>query len=262
MNDQERLAGYVDVWWIAIDDFTKLLETIPPEQWATETDLAGWDVRASAAHTAHLESILAGAPEETVEVGEPDHVTSLMGLYTEQGVVARRERSTDALINEIRSAATSRHTALLADPPTDGTAKPPRIFGGIGWDWERLLRNRPLDVWMHEQDIRRLSTGPATWTRHRPSTPPTTCSRAWRGCSANGGATGNGMLSVVLDVSGSAPHAVEMGADRRAVEVPLPDQPTARLTMDRETFIVIAGLLATPGPARWRSRETKRSRAL
>ena len=136
MNDQERLAGYVDIWWTAIDNFTKVLETIPPEQWATQTDLAGWDVQAIAAHTAHLESILAGAPEETVDVGEPDHVTGLMGLYTEQGVVARRGRSTDELINEIRSAATSRHTALLADPPTDGAARPARTFGGIGWDWE------------------------------------------------------------------------------------------------------------------------------
>ena len=54
--------------------------------------------------------------------------------------------------------------------------------------------------------------------------------------------------SVVLDVSGSAPHAVEMGADGRAVEVPLPDQPTARLTMDRETFIVIAGGRRDPEP--------------
>ena len=78
-----------------------------------------------------------------------------MGLYTEQGVVARRDATPDELINEIREAATARHTALLADPPTDGSAKPERIFGGIPWDWQTLLRNRPLDVWMHEQDVRR-----------------------------------------------------------------------------------------------------------
>ena len=99
--------------------------------------------------------MLAGNPEETVEVGEPDHARSLMGLYTEQGVVARRDRTADELIHEIREAATKRHTALLADPPTDGSAKPDRIFGGVGWDWQTLLRNRPLDLWMHEQDVRR-----------------------------------------------------------------------------------------------------------
>ena len=116
MTDQERLAGYVDVWWRAINDFTALLEKIPSEQWSTPTDLAGWDVRAVAAHIAHLEGVLAGNPEETVDVGEPEHVTGLMGLYTEQGVVARSKRSPDDLINEIREAATRRHTALVADP--------------------------------------------------------------------------------------------------------------------------------------------------
>ena len=155
MTDQERLGNYVEVWWRTINDFTALLEKIPAEQWSTPTDLPGWDVQAVAAHVAHLEGILAGAPEETIDVGEPAHVSSLMGLYTEQGVLARREHSPDDLINEIRTAATARHTALLADPPNDGTAKPTRIFGGVPWNWETLLRNRPLDIWMHEQDIRR-----------------------------------------------------------------------------------------------------------
>ena len=78
-----------------------------------------------------------------------------MGLYTEIGVVNRRDASADAIINEIREAVTKRHTALLADPPTDGDAKPELIFGGVPWSWRTLLRNRPLDVWMHEQDVRR-----------------------------------------------------------------------------------------------------------
>ena len=42
-DDQARLRGYVEVWWRAVNDFTGLLE-LPPEQWATPTDLPGWDV--------------------------------------------------------------------------------------------------------------------------------------------------------------------------------------------------------------------------
>ncbi len=94
-----------------------------------------------------------------------------MGMYTEIGVVNRREASADAIINEIREATTRRHTALLADPPTDGDAKPETIFGGVPWSWRLLLRNRPLDVWMHEQDVRRavgrpggMDTAPAQHT--------------------------------------------------------------------------------------------------
>ena len=151
-DDAARLAGYVDVWWQACDDFTTLLEKVQAEQWSTPTDLPGWDVHAVVAHTAHLEAVLAGAPEETVAIGEPSHVRGVLGAYTEQGVVARRDRTPDELITEIRESTTTRHTALLSDPPTDASARPERIFGGVPWTWERLLRNRPLDVWMHEQD--------------------------------------------------------------------------------------------------------------
>ena len=246
MNDQERLAGYVDIWWQAIDDLTSLLERIPAEQWSTPTDLEGWDVHAVAAHTAHLESVLAGAPEETVDVGEPDHVTGLMGLYTEQGVVARRDRTPDELINEIREAATRRHTALVADPPTDGRAKPDRIFGGLGWDWDTLLRNRPLDVWMHEQDVRRAVDRPGNLDS--PAAIHTVDylaeSLGYVLAKRVGAAPGT---SVLLDVTGHDPVAFGVGDDgrgRRLTEQP--SQPTVSIGTDRESFAVLAGGRRTP----------------
>src|SRR4029079_13552107 len=132
----------VAIWWLAINDFLDLLEELPDEEWATPTDLAGWDVRACAAHTAHLESILAGNPEENADVGQPPHVRSPMGLYTEIGVANRREASPDGIINELREVATKRHTTLLADPPTDGEALPEAVFGGAPWTLRRLLPTR------------------------------------------------------------------------------------------------------------------------
>ena len=110
-------------------------------------------------------------PAAGAHVGEPPHVNGFMGLYTEIGVVNRRDASADSIINEIREATTARHTALLADPPTDGNASHEHIFGGVPWTIRVLLRNRPLDVWMHEQDIRRavgqpggMDTAPARHT--------------------------------------------------------------------------------------------------
>ena len=58
-DDQDLLSGYADVWWQAIDDFTRLLESLDPEDWDRPTDLAGWDVRAVASHVAHLERVRA-----------------------------------------------------------------------------------------------------------------------------------------------------------------------------------------------------------
>jgi uncharacterized protein (TIGR03083 family) len=241
MTDRERLAEYVDIWWESVNDFLDLLEQVPADQWATPTDLPGWDVHAVAAHIAHLEAILAGSPEETVEIGEPGHVTGLLGMYTEQGVVARRGRTPDELINEIREAATARHTALLADPPTDPSARPERIFGGVPWDWNRLLRNRPLDVWMHEQDVRRalampgnLDSAAAIHTADylMESLPYVVGKRA----QAPVGSV------VRLEVAGHAPVTVVVGEDGRGRRATTEDgEPTVTLAMDRETFVLLAG---------------------
>jgi len=241
MSDQERLAGYIEVWWEAINDFTRLLERLTPEQWAAPTDLPGWDVRAVASHVAHLEGILAGGPEEAAEVGEPPHVTGFMGLYTEIGVVNRRETGPDAIINEIRESATSRHTALLADPPTDGSAKPEVIFGGVPWDWETLLRNRPLDVWMHEQDVRRavdrpggLDTAPAKHTADYLAE-----ALGFVLAKKVGAEPGT---TLVLEMAGSDPFGFIVNDARRGERLAEPPaDPTVRLRMDRETFVVLAG---------------------
>ncbi len=238
---QQRLAGYIDIWWRAVDDFTSLLEEVPTEEWGTPTDLAGWDVRAVASHTAHLESILAGAPEETAEVGEPEHVTGLMGLYTEIGVVNRRESSPDEIINEIRSVTTARHTALLADPPTDSAAKPEVIFGGVPWDWETLLRNRPLDIWMHEQDVRRAVGRPGNLDTPQAQHTADYLIESFGYVLAKKAGAAAGTTAVLV-VEGSAPAAFtvnDIGRGEPLADVPA--DPDVTLRMDRGTFIVLAG---------------------
>ncbi|MDQ4051125.1 MAG: maleylpyruvate isomerase family mycothiol-dependent enzyme [Actinomycetota bacterium] len=241
MTDRERLAGYIDIWWQAINDFSELLEQVPDDEWSTPTDLPGWDVKACASHTAHLEGILAGAPEENAEVGEPPHVTGLMGLYTEIGVVNRRDYTPDAIIKELREAATSRHTALLADPPTDGQARPKTIFGGVPWNWETLLRNRPLDVWMHEQDVRRAVGRPGGMdspaARH--TADYLSESLGYVLAKRVGAPAGT---TVVLEVSGHAPIAFTVNDAGRGERLPeTPATPKVTLRMDRESFIVQAG---------------------
>ena len=241
MSDQEVLAGYVEVWWQAINDFADLLEDLPPEAWSAPTDLTGWDVRAIASHIAHLEGILAGKPEETAEVGEAEHITGLMGMYTEVGVLNRRDASPDSIINEIRSAATARHTALLADPPTDGSAKPAQIFGGVPWDWRTLLRNRPLDVWMHEQDVRRAVGRPggmdSAAAQH--TADYLTESLGYVLAKRVGATPGT---TAVLEVTGSPAIAFTVTDAHRGERLPeLPGDPTVRLRMSRESFIRLAG---------------------
>ena len=69
-SDADRLAQYVDAWKSAVDDTVALLRSLDDEDWARPTDLAGWDVKAVAAHLAHLESELAGNEQQHVEVAQ------------------------------------------------------------------------------------------------------------------------------------------------------------------------------------------------
>jgi uncharacterized protein (TIGR03083 family) len=248
MDDQQRLAAYVEVWKQAVDDLLALLETLPEEGWSRPTDLAGWDVRAVASHVAHLEAVLAGGPEETADVGEPPHVTGFLGLYTEIGVVNRRERTGAEIVAEIRAAADTRYAMLLADPPTDAGARPAVTPGGVPWSWETLLRNRPLDVWMHEQDVRRavgrpggLDSAPAGHTAEYLAE-----ALGFVLAKKVGAAPGT---TVVLEMAGSDPYAFTVNDARRGERLPaVPAEPTATLRMDRESFICLAGgRCAAPG---------------
>mgnify|MGYP001193129765 CR=1 FL=1 len=231
-----ELTGYLDVWFNAVDDFVGVLEALPDSAWQLPTDLPGWDVHAVVAHVAHLESLLAGGEHEEVPVPEAPHVRNPMGTFTEQGVVARRGLTPAELIGEIRASTSARHAALLADPPSDPDAPAPGVFGALGWSTRTLLRNRPLDVWMHGQDVRRavglqggmdlpvaahvtdvlLEALPVVVAK-RAGLPPGT--------------------SVVVEVRGHAPAAAEVGADGRgSLLSEVPAEPTVRLRLDREAY--------------------------
>jgi uncharacterized protein (TIGR03083 family) len=163
-------------------------------------------------------------------------------------VVNRRDASPDAIINEIRAAATARHTALLADPPTDPGGRPEQIFGGVPWDWRTLLRNRPLDVWMHEQDIRRAVDRPggmdSVAARH---TADYLAESVGYVLAKRVGAPAG--TTLLLELEGSAPFGFTVNDAGRGERLPAaPGAPTVTLRMDREAFILLAGGRREPEP--------------
>lgn len=249
MGDQELLAGYVDAWWASVADLVTLLEGLGPDEWALPTDLAGWDVKAVASHAAHLESLLAGGPDETADVGEAPHVASPMSQFTEIGVLTRRDREPASIIEEIRSVTTARHERLVADPPSDPAAMADGMFGLIGWNLRTLLRNRPLDIWMHEQDIRRAVGRPGGMDSAGAQHTADYLSETFGFIVGKRVAPPVG-TTAVLAVEGSPTIAVEIGEDGRGRRLEaVPDAPTVRIDTDRESFIVLAGgrRVAEPG---------------
>lgn len=246
----DELTRCVETWWGAVQEFTTLLADLPEEAWSRGTDLPGWTVHDVVAHTAHLESLLAGTPHDDVEIGDPPHAKGVMGRFTEQGVVARRGRTPAELLAEIRTSTAARHAELLADPPTDPAAPAPGLFGAIGWSTRTLLRNRPLDVFMHEQDVRRAVRRPGgidspaavhTADYLLESLPYSLAKRA---------KLPPGTV-VRLDVTGHAPLAATVDDAGRGRFVDATTcSPDAHIVLDRESYLVLAGGRRTPDPAR------------
>ena len=248
MSDTERLQGYIDVWRVMVAENVALLRELDPDDWAKPTDLPGWNVRYVAAHLAHMESELAGNPQQQVDVPEAPHLKNPMSVFTESGPLARAGWSTDQIIDELESAAAQRDIALRAMMPLDPTAPGAGFAAGLGWDWSTLLSNRVLDQWMHQQDVRRAVGRPG-------------------GLAGPGGAHALAVFSrsipfvvgkrvspapgttVVVEVTAehAASIAVGVGDDGRAARLDAaPADPTVRIGMDFETFIVLSGGRRSP----------------
>ncbi len=248
MSDAERLNGYLEVWREATSDASVLLRSLDPNDWEKPTDLAGWNVRSVAAHLAHLESELAGIPQQHVDVPEASHIKGLMGQFTEAGPLARADWTAEQIVDQFDEAVAIRDKALRDDPPTDPNALGPGFAALIGWSWETLLSNRPVDVWMHTQDIRRAVGRPggldSAAAAHvadvfAKSLPYVVAKRV----GAPAGTT------VVLDVTGDQARILGAGVGDDGRGVPMlqpPDDPTVQITLDFESWIVLSGGRRTP----------------
>ena len=235
-----RLAELVETWRGACTRFVALAREIPREEWDLPTDLDGWSVKDNVAHTAHLEAVLAGTPEETIEVAEAPHLKSLMSYYTEQGVLARRDRDMAALADEIEEAVASRYAALQAEPPRDPKAAPPKTPGDVPWDFQTLLNNRPLDVWMHEQDIRRATGRPGGYDCAAAAHVLRTFGRGLPMVVGKRVAPPTG-TTVRLEIpEAGLAWSVRVGDDGRAA--PVDDaEPSATVALRPEDYVVLAG---------------------
>lgn len=239
MDASSRLAGLVELWWAASEEFVALLETLDPEEWSAPTDLAGWDVHAVASHIAHVESMLAGIPQQQVDFEVPPHVRGAFGRFMESGVVSRRDVAPLDLIAEIRTATTARHDALVSSPLTDPRAVPPILPPGLTWDVETLFNNRIVDLWMHQQDIRRAVNRPGHLVG---ATADHTIRRL--GCSLGfvvAKRVGAPAGTTVNFAIGEDTVGVLVDDDSRGHLGPAAESPTVSLHLTREDFVLAAG---------------------
>ena len=153
------------LWDEAGEDLLAVLRELTPEE-HDRPALPGWTVRDVLAHLAHLESEAAGMPQPPggrVDV-EPKRNQPMPTAVTEAGVAARRERSAAELLEELETACVRRREVLAGLDTGDPATPAPGLAGELGWDLGTWLRNRPIDLWVHEQDVRTATGRPMTTT--------------------------------------------------------------------------------------------------
>lgn len=239
------LQTYVDAWLASVRDTIALLEELDDAAWSTPTDLPGWTVADVAAHLAHLEAVTAGHVVD--EAPTTASAGGIASVYTEAGVESRRGLTREQVLDELRRSVDVRAERLGDALPDDPTARAEHTPAGVGWTWDTMLRNRTVDVWCHEQDVRRAVDRPGNLDSAGAQVTTHTFAAAMPFVLGKKvGATAG--TSVLWDLTG--PIALQVGAtvgDDGRARPGVPDAPTATLTLTSEAFAVLAAGRRRPG---------------
>lgn len=230
------LEVYVQAWHDSASAIATLLPTLDESEWEAPTDCPGWTVKDVAAHLAHLENELATG----VVASTDPSMTEMISAYTQAGVEARRDHTIEELQSEFAEAVAVREQELqnLNDDPGSPAPVTP---GGISWSWDTLLRNRAIDVWVHEQDIRRAVGKPGGMDSAGAHVTSNTFKRAMPFVVGKKVRPAPG-TTVGWHVTGEIPFdlIVAVDEDGRAKPTPSIDgEPQALLTMSTEAFTAL-----------------------
>jgi uncharacterized protein (TIGR03083 family) len=218
---------------------TTLCETLTESEWKTATDCPGWSVQDNLSHLIGSDRMLEGLSPTAHKAAPAAHVKNPIGEANENEIDSRRHLSGAEVLAEWKEISTQRLATLrnADDAYFDAPAMTPTGPGTLA----DFLSIRVLDSWVHEQDMRRAVGklgnlgGPAaehTVDRLMRTVPIVVGKRA---------GTPEG-ASVVIDITGEVKRHVvcTVTGGRAAVVAEEPASPLAHITMDVETFGVLA----------------------
>jgi uncharacterized protein (TIGR03083 family) len=152
----DAVEAYLD----AVSGVLALARELTDDEWSAPTDLPVWTVFDTVAHVVALEDELAGrpVPSSIHDWSRFPHVTTPFQQYTEVGVEARRGMPPQELVAELADLVEERSRQLASTPETpDAEMRGP---AGMVGPVSRVMGTRTLDMWAHEQDVRRATGRP------------------------------------------------------------------------------------------------------
>jgi uncharacterized protein (TIGR03083 family) len=149
MNIDQKVSLTIE----AINTLTELCTPLTEAQWKTVTDCPGWSVQENMSHLVGIEHMLLGKPPTTHKSPKYDYIKNPIGEHNEHEIDARRSLLGSQVLAEWKATAAERaHQLQTAD--AEYFAKPMMMPTGPGTLGD-FLDIRILDLWIHDQDIRR-----------------------------------------------------------------------------------------------------------
>lgn len=149
MNIDQKVSLTIE----AINALTELCAPLTEAQWKTATDCPGWTVQDNMSHLVGIENMLLGKPPTTHKSPKYDYIKNPIGEHNEHEIDARRSLSGNEVFAEWKATAAER-THQLQTADAEYFAKPMMMPTGPGTLGD-FLDIRILDLWIHDQDIRR-----------------------------------------------------------------------------------------------------------
>lgn len=142
----------------AFDAVDELCSSLVMAEWDLPTDLPGWSVKDNLSHLCGIETMLLGRRRPEPVADWPPHVKSQFGANNEADLELRRSWPPDRILAEFRDLTKERLRVLeqLDHAAWEGETMTPVGSG----DMKDMISIRILDVFYHEQDIRRATGRP------------------------------------------------------------------------------------------------------
>jgi len=208
---------------------------LSPLQWDAPTDCPGWSVRDQLSHVIGTELMLLGQPTPAPPDPIPAHVHNPIGEMNEAWIDERRSRPGQEVLDEFIEVTGRRVAELTGFGEERFEQIGPSPIGQV--PYREFMWVRVFDCWIHEQDLRRAVDRPGDrggageqltldrvsnamgYVVGRQLKPPEGTTVAW---------TITGPLARTVAVGVQAGRGVGLDSP--------PPNPTARLTLDAETF--------------------------
>lgn len=223
----------------AWSSFEEVCTQLDPGEWELPTDCPGWSVKDQLAHICGIESGLLGRPHPEGDLMKAPHVRNEMGAINEREILARRNRSVDELLDELRDTTAERGKVLASWTDQEWNEDAQGALGVA--PRTRIIGIRVVDVFTHEQDIRVATGRPGHLNGDVARFVYAQMAGAMPFAVAKRAQAADGQSVVFAIAPPGETFAVAIQGTRGARLHEPPAQPTAGLATDFEAFLRLTG---------------------